>query len=103
MLQGFPESSERRGKDCHLPSRNNPRIEKGEAVLKAGGVGMILVNDEGSDMVADSHVIPATMISYKDGFALDSYMNSTRINIMKRAENAMLFQITGGHNFASKN
>ncbi|KAG0499937.1 hypothetical protein HPP92_000009 [Vanilla planifolia] len=65
-----PQSAE--GKIVICRRGTIPRIEKGEAVLKAGGVGMILVNDEGSDMVADSHVIPATMISYKDGFYLDS-------------------------------
>ncbi|XP_073002951.1 subtilisin-like protease SBT5.3 [Typha latifolia] len=56
------------------------RLEKGMAVLQAGGVGMILVNDDesGSTLIADPHILPSTMISYRDGFVLASYMNQTK-------------------------
>ncbi|KAJ3707470.1 hypothetical protein LUZ61_011175 [Rhynchospora tenuis] len=59
---------------------NNARVEKGETVRKAGGVGMVLANDEstGNEIIADAHVLPATHISYSDGVALLKYLNSTR-------------------------
>lgn len=57
-----------------------PRILKGMTVKDAGGAGMILINNElwGDTLLADPHVLPATMISYNDGFVLYSYMNSTK-------------------------
>ncbi|XP_038982926.1 subtilisin-like protease SBT5.4 isoform X2 [Phoenix dactylifera] len=56
------------------------RVEKGEAVLQAGGSGMVLVNDQSSvnEIIADAHVLPATHISYNDGFSLFSYLESTK-------------------------
>ncbi|XP_040381175.1 subtilisin-like protease SBT5.3 [Oryza brachyantha] len=59
----------------------NPRVEKGEAVSRAGGVGMILVNDEasGDDVIADAHILPAVHIGYNDGLALLAYINSTKV------------------------
>lgn len=58
----------------------NARVEKGEAVRRAGGVGLVLANDEasGNEMIADAHVLPATHITYTDGRALLAYLNSTR-------------------------
>ncbi|KAL5231478.1 hypothetical protein ABZP36_030254 [Zizania latifolia] len=57
-----------------------PRVTKGMAVLKAGGAGMILANDEmdGDDIVADPHVLPATMITYKEAVTLFKYMDSSK-------------------------
>nr|CAD1826634.1 unnamed protein product [Ananas comosus var. bracteatus] len=59
---------------------NNARVEKGEVVREAGGVGMILANDQatGNELIADAHVLPATHISYSDGLALLSYINSAK-------------------------
>ncbi|WVZ59900.1 hypothetical protein U9M48_009985 [Paspalum notatum var. saurae] len=56
-----------------------PRVTKGMAVLAAGGVGMILANDrlDGEDIVADPHVLPATMITYSEAVSLRNYMAST--------------------------
>ncbi|KAJ1294443.1 hypothetical protein BS78_01G147000 [Paspalum vaginatum] len=56
-----------------------PRVTKGMAVLGAGGVGMILANDrmDGEDIVADPHVLPATMITYSEAVSLRNYMAST--------------------------
>ncbi|KAM0882307.1 hypothetical protein ACQ4PT_032412 [Festuca glaucescens] len=53
----------------------NARVEKGETVHRAGGVGLVLANDEstGNEMIADAH------ITYSDGVALLAYMNSTRL------------------------
>uniref|UniRef100_A0A0D9VDE2 Subtilisin-like protease n=1 Tax=Leersia perrieri TaxID=77586 RepID=A0A0D9VDE2_9ORYZ len=61
----------------------NPRVEKGEAVKQAGGVGMMLANDvtTGNEIIADAHVLPATHVKFSDGQLLFSYLNKT-----KRAE-----------------
>ncbi|XP_068638638.1 subtilisin-like protease SBT5.3 [Aristolochia californica] len=58
----------------------NARVEKGLAVKLAGGVAMILANDEldANSLDADAHVLPAAHITYSDGLALYSYINSTK-------------------------
>lgn len=55
------------------------RVAKGMAVLDAGGAGMILANGrmDGEDIVADAHVLPATMITYSEAVSLYRYMAST--------------------------
>ncbi|PHT39613.1 hypothetical protein CQW23_18467 [Capsicum baccatum] len=55
------------------------RIEKGQAVKDAGGVGMIVYTfaDYGATKFADAHVLPALYISYKDGMEILDYMNTT--------------------------
>ncbi|XP_062195149.1 subtilisin-like protease SBT5.3 [Phragmites australis] len=57
-----------------------PRVTKGMTVLNAGGVGMILANDrmDGDDIVADPHVLPATMITYSEAVSMYNYMASTK-------------------------
>lgn len=54
------------------------RIVAGITVKDAGGAGMVLVNHYWGYTLADPHVLPATMITYKDGLTLFSYMNSTK-------------------------
>ncbi|GFQ05875.1 subtilisin-like protease sbt5.3 [Phtheirospermum japonicum] len=56
------------------------RVEKGLQAALAGAAGMVLANDRdsGNQAIADAHVLPATHISYKDGLALFSYINSTK-------------------------
>jgi PA domain len=58
----------------------NARVEKGEAVLQAGGVGMILINSAstGNEIIADAHVLPATQITYSEGQTLLSYLKPNR-------------------------
>uniref|UniRef100_A0A0D3F225 Subtilisin-like protease n=1 Tax=Oryza barthii TaxID=65489 RepID=A0A0D3F225_9ORYZ len=58
----------------------NPRVEKGEAVLEAGGAGMVLANDvtTGNEIIADAHVLPATHIKFSDGQILFSYLKNTK-------------------------
>lgn len=58
----------------------NARAEKGQEVLEAGGVGMVLANDgdSGDEIIADAHVLPATHITYSDGLKVFSYLNSTK-------------------------
>ncbi|KAF2298927.1 hypothetical protein GH714_029163 [Hevea brasiliensis] len=45
------------------------RVEKGQVVKDAGGIGMILANEEfdGYSTLADAHVLPASHVSYTDG------------------------------------
>ncbi|KAJ6327410.1 hypothetical protein OIU78_014315 [Salix suchowensis] len=45
----------------------NARVEKGAAVKLAGGLGMILANtaDSGEELIADSHLLPATEVAPK--------------------------------------
>ncbi|MQM14505.1 hypothetical protein Taro_047436 [Colocasia esculenta] len=59
---------------------SNARVEKGQVVLQARGVGMILANDlsTGNEIIADAHVLPATHVSYRDGFAIFAYIKSTK-------------------------
>lgn len=54
-------------------------IEKGKNVKNAGGVGMILINQEqhGYTTFSDPHVLPATHLSYADGLKVLAYINST--------------------------
>ena len=68
-----------RGKIVVCVNGATPRIEKGETVRRAGGVGMVLINDEdwGSTVAADAHVLPALHINYADGLALLAYIRST--------------------------
>ncbi|XP_002509668.2 subtilisin-like protease [Ricinus communis] len=55
------------------------RVEKGQVVKDAGGIGMILVNEEsdGYSTLADAHVLPASHVSYSDGMRIKNYINST--------------------------
>ncbi|KAL3499649.1 hypothetical protein ACH5RR_038742 [Cinchona calisaya] len=55
-------------------------VSKGKNVKDAGGVGMIIINQEyrGYTTPADAHVLPATHISYVDRVKLIAYINSTR-------------------------
>nr|XP_043630484.1 subtilisin-like protease [Erigeron canadensis] len=55
------------------------RTKKGEVVKNAGGVAMIIANQapEGASTIADSHVLPASHVSYKDGLTIKTYINST--------------------------
>lgn len=56
------------------------RTEKGERVKEAGGAGMILLNreNEGEEVFADPHVLPATAVGFSAGNAIKKYINSTR-------------------------
>ncbi|XP_068658667.1 subtilisin-like protease SBT1.4 [Aristolochia californica] len=56
----------------------NARVEKGSAVKMAGGVGMILANtaESGEELIADSHLIPATMVGEAAGSKILSYVRS---------------------------
>ncbi|XP_057835744.2 subtilisin-like protease SBT5.3 isoform X2 [Cryptomeria japonica] len=55
------------------------RVAKGDAVRMAGGAGMILCNapENGNEVAADSHVIPATQLNADDGATVLDYINTT--------------------------
>ncbi|RAL43832.1 hypothetical protein DM860_014333 [Cuscuta australis] len=54
----------------------NSRVAKGEAVKKAGGIGMILANGvfDGEGLVADCHVLPATAVGAAAGEEIRKYI-----------------------------
>ncbi|XP_059634072.1 subtilisin-like protease SBT1.1 [Cornus florida] len=58
----------------------NSRTEKGEQVKMAGGAGMLLVNteDQGEELVADAHILPATSLGASTGSAIKSYVSSAK-------------------------
>ena len=57
---------------------SNARVEKGAAVKLAGGAGMILANtaDSGEELIADSHLVPATMVGQKVGDKIKHYVQT---------------------------
>jgi len=58
----------------------NARVDKGQQVALAGGVGMILVNNQatGNEVIADPHVLPATHLNYTDGLTVLTYISSAK-------------------------
>ncbi|KAL9268359.1 Subtilisin-like protease SBT1.8-like protein [Drosera capensis] len=75
-LPGSLEPSLARGKVVLCDRGVNARVEKGEVVRKAGGVGMILANTvaNGEELVADSHLIPALAVGMKVGDVIREYV-----------------------------
>ncbi|KAL6844701.1 hypothetical protein ACP4OV_025360 [Aristida adscensionis] len=79
-IEGSLDKAKVEGKIVVCVRGKNARVEKGEAVRRAGGVGLVLANDEasGNEMIADAHVLPATHITYSDGVALLALLKSNR-------------------------
>ncbi|XP_031482359.1 subtilisin-like protease SBT1.2 [Nymphaea colorata] len=73
------------------------RAMKGEVVREAGGAGMVLANAavNGEEDSVDVHVLPATLIGYKESLVLKSYIKSSR-----RPTARILF---GGTKYGSSN
>ncbi|CAB4321724.1 unnamed protein product [Prunus armeniaca] len=69
-----------RGKIVVCDRGVNGRAEKGEVVKEAGGAAMILANTEINleENSVDVHVLPATLIGFKESVHLKAYINSTR-------------------------
>ncbi|CAL0311712.1 unnamed protein product [Lupinus luteus] len=61
----------------HAESSTESKLEKSKVVQKAGGVGMILI-DETDQNVAIPFVIPSAIVGNKAGELILSYINSTR-------------------------
>lgn len=58
----------------------NARLQKGQVVKDAGGVGMILGNApaNGDELLSDPHILPATHITAESMTAVQAYIASTR-------------------------
>ena len=54
---------------------SNDRVDKSRAVLEAGGVGMIQV-DNGTGLVADAHSVPSVHVTAADGRNIRNYATS---------------------------
>jgi hypothetical protein len=51
---------------------DNARVDKSLAVLNAGGIGMVMM-DNGGGLVAESHSVPTVHVSSADGAAIKAY------------------------------
>lgn len=79
------------------------RVEKGQNVLNAGGGGMILANDASSaaSLNDDTHVLPATHISYADGVALKAWLASGSNHVGRITGGIVDYNTLYGDNMAS--
>ncbi|XP_074581162.1 LOW QUALITY PROTEIN: subtilisin-like protease SBT1.2 [Curcuma longa] len=84
-LRGSLSKEKVQGKMVVCDRGVNGRAEKGEAVKEAGGAAMVLANSEINQQEdsVDVHVLPATLIGYKESTILKAYMNSTRRPVAK--------------------
>lgn len=75
---GLLQPSKVQGKIVVCDRGGNARVAKGSAVKLAGGLGMIMANteDSGEELLADSHLIPATMVGQ---IAADQIRNYIRL------------------------
>lgn len=75
-LPGSLEPDLVRGKVVLCDRGINARVEKGEVVKEAGGVGMVLANTaaSGEELVADSHLLPAVAVGKKAGDVIRAYV-----------------------------
>ncbi|KAM7254466.1 hypothetical protein ACFE04_003846 [Oxalis oulophora] len=73
---GSLDSSKVKGKIVVCDRGGNARVEKGSTVKLAGGLGMILANtdDIGEELIADSHLIPATTVGATAGNSIKEYI-----------------------------
>ncbi|KAH9313246.1 hypothetical protein KI387_028281, partial [Taxus chinensis] len=79
-FQGALDPRKVKGKIVACLRGQNSRVAKGEAVRMAGGAGMILCNapENGDEIVADAHILPATHLNAVDGAAVSDYIKSTK-------------------------
>ncbi|TXG68325.1 hypothetical protein EZV62_003260 [Acer yangbiense] len=73
---GRLQPSKVQGKIVVCDRGGNARVEKGSAVKLAGGLGMILANtaESGEELIADSHLLPATMVGEIAGNKVKQYL-----------------------------
>ncbi|KAF9614791.1 hypothetical protein IFM89_020645 [Coptis chinensis] len=67
------------------------RTETGEQVKEAGGAGMLLLNtkDEGEELFADPHLLPATALGYREARAIKNY-----VSLAKKPTASIVFEGT---------
>ncbi|GAB4844412.1 hypothetical protein Ancab_037776 [Ancistrocladus abbreviatus] len=75
-LNGSLSSRLVKGKIVACDRGINSRTQKGETVKEAGGAGMLLLNtvNQGEELFADAHVLPATTLGAKAARAIKSYL-----------------------------
>ncbi|CAA0821165.1 Subtilase family protein [Striga hermonthica] len=75
---GSLDPSKVAGKIVICDRGGNARVEKGNAVHHAGGAGMIMANldENGEELLADAHFIPATMVGATAGDNIRAYARS---------------------------
>lgn len=74
-LPGTLDPAAVQGKAVLCKRGNNPRVEKGEVVRDAGGVGMVLYNATADEeLAADGHVVPAAHVTLADGEAIKALL-----------------------------
>lgn len=76
--QGYLTPSKVAGKIVVCDRGGNARVEKGYAVQIAGGIGMIMANTDGygDELLADAHLIAATMVGETAGRDIRLYIKS---------------------------
>ncbi|PON69978.1 Subtilase [Parasponia andersonii] len=74
-LEGTVERRKVAGKIVICDRGISPRVQKGQVVKDAGGVGMILTNTaaNGEELVADSHLIPAVAVGEAEAREIKRY------------------------------
>lgn len=77
-IPGKLDSAKVTGKLVVCDRGKNARVEKGSTVKLAGGAGMILANtvESGEELIADSHLIPATLVGQVAGDKIKDYIRS---------------------------
>uniref|UniRef100_A0A0D9W8F4 Subtilisin-like protease n=1 Tax=Leersia perrieri TaxID=77586 RepID=A0A0D9W8F4_9ORYZ len=77
-LEGTLQPHDVSGKIVICDRGISPRVQKGQVVKEAGGIGMILANTaaNGEELVADSHLLPAVAVGESEGIAAKSYSKS---------------------------
>eukprot|EP00897_Mesotaenium_endlicherianum_P006317 jgi/Mesen1/5713/ME000289S04811 len=78
---GTLDAAQVNGKIVICNMGGNHAVEKGQAVLDAGGRGMILVNEmsDARSMAWDFHRLPAVNVDYYSGQAIIEYANTERL------------------------
>ncbi|CAH9111370.1 unnamed protein product [Cuscuta europaea] len=77
-LRGTLDPNNVKGKIVLCDRGLNPRVKKGYVVKAAGGAGMVLANaaENGEELIADPHLLPATQVTKKSGDVIKSYLFS---------------------------
>ncbi|XP_022949764.1 subtilisin-like protease SBT5.3 [Cucurbita moschata] len=79
-MDGTLDPTKAKGKIIVCLRGENARVSKGFEVHRVGGIGMVLVNNQidGSAIVADPHILPASHLSDADGVSITQYLSSTK-------------------------
>uniref|UniRef100_A0A803M0N4 Subtilisin-like protease SBT1.3 n=2 Tax=Chenopodium quinoa TaxID=63459 RepID=A0A803M0N4_CHEQI len=74
-LEGTLDRRKVQGKIVICDRGISPRVQKGQVVKQAGGIGMILANTaaNGEELVADCHLLPAVAVGEKEGNIIKRY------------------------------